>query len=65
LPINDDARLLADDPSVVSGRHDREVAGPVLLLLAVVNHHLHPAGDEIAGMRRLAAFSSGDRLDVL
>ncbi len=43
LPIDHDARLVADDPHVVPRRHDREVAGPVLHLLAVVHHDLHPA----------------------
>ena len=65
LPVDDDARLVADGPRVVPGRHDREVAWAVLHLFAVVHHDLHPPGHEVAHVGGLAAVGLGDRLDVL
>src|SRR5437879_6366179 len=52
LPVDDDARLVADDPGVMTGRAHHEVAGPELHLLTVVHHDLHASGDEIAGVGR-------------
>ena len=64
LPVDDYAIFVADDPRVVPRRHDREVARPVLDLLAVVHHDRHATGDEVARVRGLAAVGAGDRLDV-
>jgi hypothetical protein len=44
--------------------HDGKVSRAVFHLLAVLRDHLHPAGDEVAGVRGLAAVGLGDRLDV-
>ena len=43
LPIDDDARLIADDPSVMARCHSCEVAGAILHFFAIVHHDLHPA----------------------
>src|SRR6478752_5062 len=65
LPVDEDTVLLTDRPGVVAGSHRGEVAGAVLDFLTVVHHDLHPAVDEVAKMRGLAAVGAGDRLDVL
>jgi hypothetical protein len=66
LPIDDDAGLVADDPCVVAGRQDGEIAGTVFHFLAAVGHdEFHSPGDEVAGMRGLAAIGLRDGLDVL
>src|SRR5579884_3388777 len=65
LPVHDDARLVAGDPSVVAGRDVRVVAGAEVELLAVVHPHVHPARYAIAGVLCLAALRACDRLDVL
>ena len=39
--------------------------GPYSICFAAVGHDdLHPAGDEVAGVRGLAGLGAGDRLDV-
>ncbi len=65
LPVDDDARLVADDPCVVTGRHHREVSGAVFHLFAVIHDDLHPPRHEIAEVRGLTAVGLRDRLDVL
>src|SRR5712692_4532037 len=53
LPVDDDARLVTDDPRVVPRRHDGEVAGAVFRLFTVVHDDLHPPRDEVAQRGRL------------
>src|SRR6266581_3576610 len=65
LPVDHHAGLAADDPCVVPGRDHGEVARAELRLLPVVHDDLHPAGYEVAHVRRLAAFGLRDRFDVL
>ena len=43
LPIDDDAGLIADDPSVMAWCHRCEVTGAILHFFAIVHHDLHAA----------------------
>jgi hypothetical protein len=43
LPVDDDARLISDDPSIMARCHGGEVTRDVLHFLAIVHHDLHPA----------------------
>src|SRR6266849_9280274 len=64
LPVDDHTWFVADDPCVVPGRDNTEVARAEFGLLAIVHDHLHPAADEVAGVGGLAAVGPRDGLDV-
>src|SRR2546421_5346665 len=63
--VDADARLVADHPGVVPGRDCDDVAGAALALAAVVHLDVHPAGDAVEEVGRLAAVCASDRLHVL
>src|SRR5438067_7405648 len=65
LPVEDNARLVADNPGVMTWRTHHEVAGPELHLLPVVHDDLHTSGDEVPSVCGLTAVRLGDRLHVL
>src|SRR5690242_2651657 len=64
LPVDHHAGLVTDGPRIVTGSHDREVAGSVVHLFAVVHDDLHPSRDEVPHVRSLTAVGPGDRLDM-
>src|SRR5579884_2597001 len=65
LPVDDHHGLVTDHPGVVSRRGDHHVAGPELVLGAIVHADAHASRDDVARVRALAALGLGDRLDVL
>src|SRR5690242_1472213 len=62
LKIDDDGRLIADHPGVVTARQQRDVAGPAIEFRAIIHADAKHASDMILEMRRLAACGLGDRL---
>src|SRR5581483_10016379 len=62
LEIHDHRLLVADDPGVVAGGEERDVAGFAVEFGAVVHFDADDAGDVILEVRRLAALCLGDRL---
>src|SRR5215207_1032712 len=63
--VDGDAGLVADRPGVVPRSDRRDVTGPDVGLGAVAHRDVHPAGDDVHQVRRLAAVGAGDRLDVV
>ena len=64
-PVDDDHRLVADDPGVVAARQRGDVAGAGDELGAVVHADREPPAHVVLEVRRLAAVGAGDRLHVV
>ncbi|WOX26242.1 MFS transporter [Streptomyces solicathayae] len=64
-PVDGHARLVAEDPGVVSRLDVEEGAGGQLGGRAVVEDHLHAAADDVTDVMGHAALGADDRLDVL
>src|SRR5208283_2058402 len=60
-----DTALIANDPSVVPGRHIECITGAVLDLRTVVHLHDHASFKDIAGVRRLTGRCSSNWLNML
>src|ERR1700752_185400 len=65
VPVDDDRRLIADNPGVVAARKRRDVARAGDEFRAVVHPYSEPAAHVILEVRRLAALGLCDRLDVV
>jgi hypothetical protein len=63
--VQQDARLIADDPSVVPGRHVKGLAGAELALSAVIHLQRHAALEDIPDVVNLARVGTSDWLDIL
>ena len=63
-PVDDDDRLVADDPGVVPGRQRGHLPRHRVELVAVVGADPQRAGQVVLEVRRLAPVGAGDRLDV-
>src|SRR3990170_1152125 len=59
------ARLVADNPRIVTRRTSEDVAGADFDLAPVVHPNSHAAGDDVGKMRNLARISPGNRLHVV
>src|SRR6266536_2935666 len=63
--VQQDARLVADDPRVVPRRHVEGLARSELTLGPVVHTKRHTPFEHVADVLNLARVGPGDRLDVL
>src|SRR6476660_6190162 len=50
-PVDDHAGLIAENPGVVSGRADHEIAGAELHVFPVVHDDLHATRDDVTHVR--------------
>jgi hypothetical protein len=64
-PVESNAGLAANDPRIVTGRDDERITGPKVALGSIVHRNVHPAGDDVSGVGRLAGLGASDRLDVV
>src|SRR5262245_1699062 len=64
VPIDHHCRFISDNPCVVAAWQGRDVAGPGDELGAVVHANGEAAAHVVLEVRRFAAGSAGDRLDV-
>src|SRR6516165_11739514 len=62
--VKRDARLVPLHPGVVTCRYHVHVTRAEVVFAAVVHAGVEPAGDDVAGVGRLAGFGADDRLDV-
>src|SRR5437867_1289466 len=63
--VDQHASLIADRPGIVS-RWDRDrVTRAALAFASVIHDDVHPSGEHVPEVRRLAGSGVGDRLDVL
>src|SRR3954454_12805164 len=65
VPVDDDSRLVPDDPAVVAARQRGDVARSRDELGAVVHADRNPAAHVVLEVRRVAAVRARDRLDVV
>src|SRR6185312_15309726 len=62
LEIHDDRGLVADDPRIVAGGQQRDIAGLAVELGSVIHEDAKHPGDVVLEVRRLAALRHRDRL---
>ena len=64
-PVDNDNRLISDDPCVMPGRKEGHVARTKLELGSVRHFHMQPARHVVLEVGSLAPFRLGDRLDIV
>src|SRR3954451_12001551 len=65
IPVDDDSRLVADDPAVVAARQRGYIARSRDELGPVVHADREPAAHVVLEVRRVAAVGASDRLHVV
>jgi len=63
--VDEDTRLVTDDPGVVPGSDVNCVTRAAFAFAAVIHQNVHPSRHHIAEVRRLATVGARDRLHVL
>src|SRR3954453_19322257 len=65
VPVDDDSRLVSDDPAIVAARQRGDIARSRDELGPVVHADREPAAHVVLEVRRVAAVGASDRLDVV